>query len=115
VKEIIQNVQGGVYILLSADIFVEFYPSTSILKGLYSGGIYAYNIIQCPMEVIHGRQSSLHNVAAGGILGYIGVSRGIIGIPFVNPYFLYGVRPPGPALIGAAVVRSLCKFLLLFT
>jgi hypothetical protein len=54
------------------------------------------------MEIIHGRQSALHNVAAGGMIGYVGVSRGMIGVPFVNPYFLYGTRHPG--LIGAAVV-----------
>jgi hypothetical protein len=56
------------------------------------------------MEIIHGRQSSLHNVAAGGLIGYIGVTRGNMGVPFVSPYFLYGTRYPG--LIGAAVVRN---------
>ncbi len=44
----------------------------------------------------------MHNVAAGGILGYVGVSRGRLGVPFVSPYFLYGMRYPG--LVGAAVV-----------
>jgi hypothetical protein len=56
------------------------------------------------MEVIHGRQSSLHNVASAGILGYIGVSRGMASVPFVKPHFLYGVRYPG--LVGAVVVRE---------
>jgi hypothetical protein len=72
--------------------------------GYYSFFIYGYNVIQCPMEIIHGRQSSLHNVAAGGLIGYLGVTRGNMGVPFVSPYFLYGTRYPG--LIGAAVVRS---------
>lgn len=88
----------------------ESYGCNSIIycihfdAGYYSAFIYGYNIIQCPMEIIHGRQSSLHNVAAGGLLGYIGVTRGGMGVPFVSPYFLYGTRHPG--LIGAAVVRN---------
>eukprot|EP01082_Thalassiosira_pseudonana_P011428 g10126.t1 g10126 contig4:1275062-1275704(+) len=73
--------------------------------GFYAGGLYAYNIIQCPMETIHGRQSAMHNVAAGGILGYVGVSRGRLGVPFVSPYILYGMRYPG--LVGAAVYGAI--------
>jgi hypothetical protein len=56
------------------------------------------------MEVIHGRQSSLHNVASAGLLGYIGVSRRMTSVPFVHPNVLYGARYPG--LIGAVVVRE---------
>ena len=52
-------------------------------------GIYLYNVVQCPMEAIHGRQSLLHNVAAGGMIGYVGVSRVVLGIPFVDPSFVY--------------------------
>ncbi|KAL3798127.1 hypothetical protein ACHAWO_010871 [Cyclotella atomus] len=61
------------------------------------------------MEIIHGRQSSLHNVAAGGLIGYLGVTRGNMGVPFVSPYFLYGTRYPG--LIGAAVYGSIAGVL----
>lgn len=74
------------------------------ITGYYSAFIYGYNILQCPMEIIHGRQSALHNVASGGLIGYIGVTRGNMGVPFVSPYFLYGTRHPG--LIGAAVVSN---------
>lgn len=69
--------------------------------GVYAGGLFAYHAMVCPMEVIHGRRSALHNVAAGGTLGYIGVSLGKLGVPFVSPHFLYTVR--NPAIIGGAV------------
>ena len=49
-------------------------------------GIYLYGALICPMEAVHGRQSSLHNFAAAGTLGYIGVATGQAGIPFVDPY-----------------------------
>jgi hypothetical protein len=62
--------------------------------GTYMAGIYVYNILQCPMEAIHGRQSLLHNFASGGILGYVGVSSGRLGIPFVDPTFAYRVGRP---------------------
>jgi len=45
------------------------------------------------------------NVAAGGTLGYIGVSRQVLSVPFVNPYVLYGFR--NPALIGGAVYATM--------
>ncbi|KAL7488245.1 hypothetical protein ACHAW6_013824 [Cyclotella cf. meneghiniana] len=92
-------VSGGIFTAL--DTLIGGTPLSLRNWGFYSGSIYAYNIIQCPMEVIHGRQSSLHNVASAGLLGYIGVSRGMISVPFVNPYFVYGARYPG--LIGAVV------------
>lgn len=41
------------------------------------------------------------NVVAGASFGYIGVSRGVLGVPFMNPYQLMAFR--NPALIGAAV------------
>ena len=71
--------------------------------GRNSVFFFGYHAIQCPMKIIHGRESAWHDVAAGGLIGYIGVSRGYLGVPFVNPYFVYGSRNPG--LIGAAVVR----------
>uniref|UniRef100_A0A6V2QN44 Uncharacterized protein n=1 Tax=Ditylum brightwellii TaxID=49249 RepID=A0A6V2QN44_9STRA len=71
-------------------------------KGSYMAGIYAYNAVQCPMEAIHGKQSSIHNLIAGGSLGYIGIRAGRLGVPFVDPYaFLrFGLSP---AAVGAAV------------
>lgn len=58
-------------------------------SGRYMAGLYVYNVMQCPMEAIHGRQSLLHNAAAAGLIGYVGVSRGALGIPFVDPSFTY--------------------------
>ena len=68
-----------------------------------AGFIYAYNAIQCPMEAIHGRRSLLHNVAAGGILGGVGVMQGYIGIPFVDQSFFYRFPRVRPAEIGFLV------------
>ena len=77
-------------------------PLSLRMWGIYAGGLWTYHAMICPMEAIHGRRSSLHNVASAGIMGYIGVSRGVMGVPFVNPYVLYGSRFP-PGFIGAAV------------
>ena len=41
------------------------------------------------------------NVASAGTLGYIGVSRFGLGIPFVNPYLQMRMRHP--ALLGGVV------------
>lgn len=79
------------------------FPFTPRLIGLNIGALYIYSILPCPMEAIHRRQSSLHNAAAGGILGFIGVSRGILGVPFVNPYYVYRNPILSPPLLGAAV------------
>mmetsp|Transcript_59145 Transcript_59145/g.66157 ORF Transcript_59145/g.66157 Transcript_59145/m.66157 type:complete len:141 (-) Transcript_59145:1-423(-) len=57
--------------------------------GTYFGGVYLYHAIQCPMEAIHGRPSLWHNILCGGGIGYIGVSVGRLGIPFLpNPDLL---------------------------
>ena len=55
----------------------------------YAGGLWAYNAMQCPMEAIHGRQSLGQNVLAGGIMGYVGVSAGRLGVPFVDVMTFY--------------------------
>jgi hypothetical protein len=47
----------------------------------------------------------LSNVVAGGVMGYVGVSTGRLGVPFVNPYYLYNFR--NPAIIGGAVYGAL--------
>lgn len=59
------------------------------------------------MEAIHGRQSALHNVLSGAVLGYVGVSHGRLGIPFVDHSMFYrhpNLRPP---VVGAAVYGGL--------
>lgn len=76
---------------------------TPNLVAVNIGGIYCYSILQCPMEAIHGRQSALHNALAGAMLGYVGVSRGFLGIPFVDNYFLYRYPQLSPAVTGAVV------------
>lgn len=76
--------------------------------GVYVGGIYVYNLVQCPMEAVNGgRPSAWHNVLAGGTLGYIGVQRRLLGIPFVDAYFF--MRNPGvaPEVAGAAVYAAM--------
>ena len=78
------------------------------------GFIYIYNAIQCPMEEIHGRQSALHNAAAGGILGYVGVSQNLIGIPFVGPDLFYKYPFIPRAWAGAAVYGGLGLGLAMF-
>ena len=84
------------------DPWISWKNNIGCKLGFYSGGLYAYHAMICPMEAIHGKRSSLHNVASGATMGYIGVTRGILGVPFVNPYDLHsGTRNPG--LIGAAV------------
>ncbi len=45
------------------------------------------------------------NIVAGGVLGYVGVSTGRLGVPFVNPYSLYSFR--NPAVIGGAVYGAI--------
>ena len=58
--------------------------------------LYAYNVIQCPMEAIHGRKSLIHNFLSAGMLGAAGVNAGMLGVPFVDPYKFHrlGVTPP---------------------
>lgn len=76
--------------------------------GMYAGGIYMYNLIQCPMEAVNGgRPSAWHNVLAGGMLGYVGVSRRWIGIPFMDSYFFYRYPQVAPEVAGAAVYGAM--------
>jgi hypothetical protein len=39
------------------------------------------------------------------MLGYIGIAKGILGVPFINPYQLYTFR--NPAIIGSAVYGAI--------
>ncbi len=63
----------------------------------YAAFLYTYNAIQCPMEDIHGRRSAIHNFLASGMLGFFGVQRGVLGIPFIDSSVFYrypSLRPP---------------------
>ncbi|KAL7553816.1 hypothetical protein ACHAWF_017153 [Thalassiosira exigua] len=75
--------------------------------GVYTGSLVTYHALMCPMEVIHGKQSAWHNVAAAGSLGFLGVSSGKLGVPFLSPYLLMSFRPPAPAFIGATVYGAM--------
>lgn len=98
-------VAGSVFSALDVVQGMRFSPQRLCMN---IGAIYVYNILQCPMEAIQNRQSSLHNGAAAGILGYIGVSRGVLGIPFVDPYSVYMRYPQvSPPMLGAAVYGGL--------
>jgi len=67
--------------------------------GSYVGGIYAYNVMTCPMEAIHGRQSLLHNFLSAGVIGYAGVNSGKLGIPFIQNPYQYGSNPATVAFV----------------
>ena len=81
------------------------------LVGLNVGSIYVYGALQCPMEALHERQSCLHNALSGAILGYEGVRRGMVGVPFVDAYFFMRYPKLQPALVGAAVYGLICGVL----
>jgi len=98
--------------ILSAGVFsavdaMSGQPMTIHRIGTYAGGMYLYNIMQCPMEEIQGRQSLLHNFISAGLIGYVGVTTGRLGIPFVMPYPIpRGVSPP---VMGFIVYGSLAS------
>lgn len=79
--------------------------------GTYAGAIYVYNILQCPMEAIEGRPSAWHNAASGALLGYVGVSRNLLGVPLVDDYFFYRNPRISPSLAGAAVYGAMGCFM----
>jgi hypothetical protein len=70
--------------------------------------IYGYNVLQCPMEALHGRQSALHDAIAGGTTAYFAIERGFIAVPFINTASLCRRYPQlTPAMVGAAVYGTL--------
>ena len=96
------------------NIALQGAPLSSAPKMLLfnTSGIYLYHILQCPMEAINdGRPSAWHNVLSGGIIGFLGVRAGYIGVPFVDYYFF--VRHPqiSPPLAGAAVYGGMAGLL----
>jgi len=71
------------------------------------GGLYMFWALQCPMEAIHGRQSSLHNFLSGATIGYLGVSVGRLGVPFVDHTFFYRNPQISPPIAGALVYGAI--------
>jgi hypothetical protein len=82
---------------LSSDRVSASIASILTVISSYIAVVYGYNILQCPMEAIHGRQSLLHNVLSAGTIGFLGVRSGSLGIPFVDPTFVYRYRGLSPA------------------
>ena len=70
---------GSVFTVLNV---VQGAPLTPQLAAVNVGFLYAYSALQCPMEALTGRRSWVHNLIAGGTLGYVAFERGITGIPF---------------------------------
>jgi hypothetical protein len=102
---------GGVFTGIS---MLQGFPLTLGMVAVNVGGIYAYNVLQCPMEAISRRQSSLHNFAAGAILGYVGVSTHKLSVPFVDYTFFYRYPQIPPAAMGAFIYGSIGFGLALF-
>jgi hypothetical protein len=74
------------------------------------GFLYAYGALICPMEDIQGRRSSVHNFLSGSILGYIGIVRGHIGVPFNLEAPMLVNRVPLP--VGGALVYGSLAYLI---
>ena len=100
--------------IFPAGLYGGIFTGIDILQGLPKehapkifarnfGVIYAYNVLQCPMEAIHGRKSLIHNFMAGGILGYVGVKKQMIGIPFVDALLFIRYPQLSPPIVGALV------------
>ncbi len=100
---------GGVFSALDA---MRGLPFTPYGVGTYMGGIYVYSAMQCPMEAISGRRSWMHNVISGGTMGYLGVSSGRLGIPFINTTtFFYRYPQASPPMVAFAVYGGMGGFL----
>ena len=99
-------------LLTAWDVVVQGAPFQARTWGLYVGGLYVYNLIQCPMEALSGgRPSAWHNVIAGGTLGYIGVERRLLAVPFLDSYFFYRYPQISPPMAGAAVYGAMAGLL----
>lgn len=84
------------------------------MKGVYFGGLYAYNAMQCPMEAIHGRPSLIHNILSGGILGYIGSATGRLGVPFVDQQLFWRYPNLSPHMMSFAIYGAITGVLASF-
>jgi hypothetical protein len=99
-------VMGGLFTAL--DAAQTGAPPRLRTFGLYAGGLYLYNIVQCPLEAMNGgRPSAWHNILAGGTLGYMGVRHRLLGIPLVDQYFFLRNPQLAPELVGAAVYAAM--------
>ena len=98
-------VSGTVFAGLDALQGTRAFTPQSALS--YSGFIYLYNILRCPMEAIHGRESLLHNALSAGTLGYIGVQSGRVGIPFVNYSMFYSYPNLTPPVVAFFVYGAM--------
>jgi len=95
---------GGLFTALSV---AQGMPLSPQLVAMNCGGIYLYNALQCPMVAVHGRESAAHNVAAAGILGYVGTKSYNLAVPFVDPSFFWrNPQFPRP-LVAAGVYGSI--------
>lgn len=99
---------GGLFTGISMSQGARLTPQLAFLN---IGGLYLYHIAQCPMEAVHGRSSAIHNAMSGALLGYVGVSSGNLGIPFVDAYFFYR-NPQLPAPVVGGVVYGGIAFVL---
>ena len=55
------------------------------------------------MEALHGRRSLLHSTLSGGIIGYVGSQRNLLGMPqnIYNSIYMHSKgRINGPAAVG---------------
>ena len=77
-------------------------PFSPQLAATNIGFLYAYGALQCPMEAFTRRRSWTHNFIAGGALGYVGIERRLVGLPFNLDFFFLTRRVPLP--VGGALV-----------
>jgi hypothetical protein len=75
--------------------------------GTAIGTIYLYYALQCPMEAVHGRASSLHNGLSAFTMSYIALSQQWIGVPFVPSYYLMNIPFFTRTLLGSSIYGSM--------
>ena len=95
---------GGAFTALSV---VQGMPLTPQLAAMNIGGIYLYNALQCPMVALQGRESAAHNVAAAGLLGYVGTQSYNLAVPFVDQGFFWRNPHISRPLVAAGVYGSI--------
>eukprot|EP00729_Bicosta_minor_P012256 gene12256-34535_t len=106
-NHIIPSATSGALLHLLQDVVFGGQKPSVRGWGIYSGFLFTYSGLQCPMEQLHRRKSLLHNFAAGSILGYIGVSGGFVGIPFMQNVTLPKVLRSRQAFLGAGIYGTL--------
>jgi hypothetical protein len=81
----IANCVCGSFYPIANCVFVFIF--LEIILGRHVAGACVCDIVQRPMEAVHGRQSLLLDAMAAGMLGCVRVSRGVLGVPFIDPSF----------------------------